>query len=176
MKLLKQNTTAMVMLGPIMKSSDAKTPSTALSLTTAPAIRLSKNGSTFINRDSSGAVTARHGGYYTVPLSSSDVNTLGPLKVIVQHSTSYEATWDDYMVQSTDANSAFCENIPKSLGEKTLTYQAMMRIGFAALAGLSTGAGSTTLKFVGATTGVIRIQAECGSSGNRKQITLKSTS
>lgn len=177
MKKIKQYSTGTIMLGPVIGSSDGLTPSTALSLTTAPAVRFSKNGSTFVSRSSTGAVTARHGGYYTIPYSSVDSATLGPLRVILQYSTAYQSIWEDFMVESTDAKSAFTENLLETAIESTYTFKDFLRLMSAFAYGKSTGAGSTTLKFYGVgSTGVTRISAGCGSSGNRKSVTLNSSS
>ena len=85
MKFLKyESSTEIVLLGPVVKSSDGHSRSTTLALTTAPAIRVSKQGSTLANRNDTGAVTARYGGYYTVPLSTVDTGTYGHLRLITQ--------------------------------------------------------------------------------------------
>jgi hypothetical protein len=165
MKLLKyESSTEIIMLGPIVKSTDGYSRSTALSLTTAPAIRMSKKGSTFVNRNDTGAVTARYGGYYTVPLSTVDTGTYGHLRVMVQTSA------------ARMADAAF-DFLTDNIIEGSQTNRDIQRLMQSVLCGQSTGAGSTTLKFYGInSTGIIRVQAECGSSGNRKGITLKSTS
>ena len=177
-----------------MKSSDGISPATALALTTAPAIKVSKNGSTFANRDSTQVVTARHGGHYTVPLSSDDLNTEGRLKLIAASSTGRIATWEyfdvvsqnwwdskfstgDYLhtdviqIEGADASTQLTQAVMNSTVEGSYTLKTALRLMLSFAAGLSTGAGSTTLTFYGvASTGKARITAQCGSSGNRKSI------
>ena len=174
MRLLKyESSTEIIMVGPICKSSDGHTRSTALALTTAPAVRVSKKGSTFISRDDTGAVTARYGGYYTVPLSTVDTGTYGSVRVMLQTSSGRLPCWEDYHVVSDDAYDFLTDNVI----EGSQTNRDVQRLVQSVLCGKSTGAGSTTLKFYGInSTDIIRVQAECGSSGNRKDVTLKSTS
>jgi hypothetical protein len=144
MKLLKyESSTEIIMLGPVVKSSDGHSRSTALSLTTAPAIRVSKQGSTFVNRDDTGAVTARYGAYYTIPLSTVDVGTYGILRVALQTSSGRLPCWEDYHVVSDAAFEFLTDNII----EGSQTNKDIQRLTQSVLCGLSTGAGSTTLKF-----------------------------
>jgi hypothetical protein len=174
MKLLKyQSSTETILIGPVIKSTDGYSRSTALTLTTAPAIRLSKVGSTLVNRNDTGAVSIRYGGFYSVPLSTVDTGTYGHLRVTLQTSAARLPYWEDYFVCSTETKQFLQNNIL----EGTYTYEDAERIKFSVLAGKSTGAGSTTLKFRGvAASTVDRVNASVGSSGNRQAVTLKSSS
>lgn len=202
MPQFKVGSSAVIMLGPVTKSSDGVTANTTLALTTAPAIKISKSGSTFVNRDSTQAVTHRRDGNYTVPLSSDDMNTEGYIMIAIasSHSTGAVPTWEyhdvlaaqwwdsmystaDYLkvdavqIEGTDASDQVTALVWDTTLESTVTMKQAMRLISAFAAGISTGAGSTTLEFYGVGQSTIaRITAQCGSSGNRKAVTYATSS
>jgi hypothetical protein len=188
------------MVGPAIASSDGYSPSTALSFTTAPtAIGISKNGSTFADRNSTQAVTAVKNGYYTVNLSTVDVGTPGRLRIQFYKSSTHIPFWEDFTVvsanvynslyggstylqvdvqtiegsdatnQLTTAAETGSQTIWDSTCEYSITNRQMLRGIGSVLLGISTGAGSTTLKFQAAGSSTQnRVTMECGSSGNRQ--------
>jgi hypothetical protein len=188
------------MAGPAIASSDGYSPSTALTFTTAStAILLSKNGSTFANRNSTQAVTARSGGYYTVNLSTVDVGTVGRLRIGFYKSSTHIPFWEDFQIvqsnvydslhggstylktdvqtiEGADATTQITHAVLNSTLEYSYTVKQGLRLIAAALDGRSTGAGSTTLKFYAmGSSDKLRITGACGSSGNRQGMTLDAT-
>lgn len=93
---LKQSTAATVVLGPFVDSGDAVTAETALTISQAD-IRLSKNGAAFAQTNNAAGATHMENGNYSVPLNTTDTNTLGHLRVSVAESGALPA-WRDFMV------------------------------------------------------------------------------
>jgi hypothetical protein len=79
---LKQSTAATLVLGPFVDSTDGFTAETALTISQAD-VRLSKNGAAFAQKNDATAATHMENGYYSVPLNTTDTNTLGVLDVAV---------------------------------------------------------------------------------------------
>lgn len=82
---LKQSTAATVVLGPFVDATDGFTPETSLTISQAD-IRLSKNGGAFAQTNNAAGATAMEFGNYSVPLNTTDTNTLGRLRVAVYES------------------------------------------------------------------------------------------
>jgi hypothetical protein len=199
MHFLEKGSSAVIMGGPIIASSDGYSPSTALALTTGPAIKLSKNGAAYGNRGSTQAVASTVGGYYTIPLSSNDTDTLGRLRMSIYKNSTQLPAWEDFTVvesnvydslfggstylkvdvqtiEGADATTQITQAVLNSTLEYSYTVKQGLRIMAAALSGRSTGAGSTTLKFQAmGSSDKNRIDAACGSSGNRHGMTLDPT-
>lgn len=200
MRYLRYQNSTDIIVGPILASSDGITPFTTAALTTAPAIMLFKNGSTAVNRGSTGAVVARINGYYTVPISTVDSGTYGQMRLDITESTDFLPIWEDFtivsdnvydslyggstylqtnviLIETVDATNQLKAAVNDSTCENGITNQEAMRMMLSVLCGESTGAGSTTIKFRDAgSSSITRVQAEVGSSGNRVQMTLKSSS
>jgi len=85
MLLLKQSTAKTVVLGPFVDDSDGKSPETTLTISQAD-IRLSKNGGAFAQTNNSAGATHMENGYYSVPLDTTDTNTVGTLTVAISES------------------------------------------------------------------------------------------
>lgn len=94
--LLKQSTAVTVKIGPFVDDSDGKTAESALTITQAD-VRLSKNGGNMAQKNESSACTHDEIGYYDCPLSTTDTNTLGRLKLMV-HESGALPVWHDFMV------------------------------------------------------------------------------
>ena len=91
---LRQNTAAVIILGPFVSGTDGVTPVTNLTAPTALAIW--KNGTSSAINLSSGAGhswTHRADGYYEAGLAATDVDTLGRLKVEMT-SAAYLSVWE----------------------------------------------------------------------------------
>jgi hypothetical protein len=95
-QLLKQSTSATIVLGPFVDSTDGFTAETALSLTQAK-VRVSKNAAAFAQKSDTTTATHMENGYYSVPLNATDTGTLGRLRVAVTE-TGALPVWADYMV------------------------------------------------------------------------------
>lgn len=83
MNFLKQSTAVTIKIGPFLDDTDGKTAETGLTLAQAD-IRLSKNGGAMGQKNSSTATTHNELGYYNVHLNTTDTDTLGSLKLMVQ--------------------------------------------------------------------------------------------
>lgn len=93
---LKQGTAETIVLGPFVDSTDGVTAETALTISQAD-IRLSKNGGAFAQTNNAAGATHMENGYYSVPLNTTDTNTLGRLRVAVNESGALPV-WRDFMV------------------------------------------------------------------------------
>ena len=201
MHYLRASSSAIIVAGPAIASSDGYSLSSALTFTTAAdSILISKNGSTFANRNSTQAVTAIRGGYYTVNLSTVDVGVVGRLRVALRKNSTHIPFWEDFtvvpnnvydslyggstylqtnamLIETVDATNQLKAAVNDSTCEGTITNQKARRLMLSVLCGKSSGAGSTTLKFWDANSSSIqRIEADAGSSGNRISMTLVSSS
>jgi hypothetical protein len=94
--LLKQSTAVTVKLGPFVDDADGKTAETGLSIAQAD-IRLSKNGGAFAQTNNSAGATHDEGGYFGIPLNTTDTGTLGRLRVAVSKSGALPV-WQDFLV------------------------------------------------------------------------------
>ena len=83
---LKQSTAATLVLGPFVDSTDGVTAKTALSIVQAD-IRISKNGGAFAQSHNSAGATHMENGYYSIPLDTTDSDTLGRIIVAVSKAT-----------------------------------------------------------------------------------------
>lgn len=91
---LRQSTARTIVIGPLLDRTDGVTAETGLggnggNLETSTNLALSKNGGSFAARNSTSDPTHLTGGYYTVPLDTTDTNTLGPLVIKVDDGTTY---------------------------------------------------------------------------------------
>lgn len=93
---LKQSTAATVKLGPFVDSSDGVTAETGLTISQAD-VRLAKNGGDYAQKNESSSATHDELGEYNVALDTTDTNTLGRLRVMVQESGA-APVWQDFMV------------------------------------------------------------------------------
>lgn len=96
MQFLKQSTAATVKIGPCVDSSDGVTAETGLTINQA-AVRLSKNGGNFAQKNESATATHDENGYYDVALDATDSGTLGRLLLAVNVSGSLPV-WQEFMV------------------------------------------------------------------------------
>lgn len=93
---LKQSTAVTVKLGPFLDDTDGKTAETALTISQAD-VRLSKNGGDYAQKNDATACTHDELGEYDCPLNTTDTDTLGRLRLMVQESGALPV-WHDYMV------------------------------------------------------------------------------
>jgi hypothetical protein len=96
MKLLKQSTATTIVVGPIVDSVDASAE-TAQTIAQADVLLWKEGGTTLAQKNDTSSATHRSNGLYTVPLNTTDTNTLGQLIVNVAKSGTLVFR-DDYMV------------------------------------------------------------------------------
>jgi hypothetical protein len=82
---LKQSTAATIPFGPFVDAADGFTAETSLTISQAD-IRLSKNGGAYAQTNNATGATHLENGYYSIPLNTTDTNTLGRLRVSVAES------------------------------------------------------------------------------------------
>lgn len=95
---LRQSTAETITMGVFVDDTDGKTAETALTIAQAD-IRLSKNGGAFAQTNNVAGATHMEFGNYSVPLNTTDTNTLGRLRVSVLE-TGALPVWRDFMVVS----------------------------------------------------------------------------
>ncbi len=93
---LKQSTAVTVKLGPFVDETDGKTAETGLTISQSD-VRLSKNGGDMAQKNNASSCTHDEIGQYDCPLSTTDTNTLGVLRVMV-HESGALPVWADFMV------------------------------------------------------------------------------
>ena len=93
---LKQSTATDVEIGAFVDDTDGKSPETALLLSQADC-QLIKNGGAAAQKSDATAATHRGGGHYTVPLNTTDTNTLGRLRLYINESGALPQ-WRDFQV------------------------------------------------------------------------------
>lgn len=94
MHLLRQNTAVTKRLGPFLDESDGKTPETSLSFAQAD-LSISKAGGAFASTsDASPTVTHDSQGFYSIPFTATDTDTLGDF-VFKSNKSGCLPYWDD---------------------------------------------------------------------------------
>ncbi len=83
---LRQSTAATLLVGPFLDETDGKTAETSLTLSQADFLLWKQGGTTLAQKHESTSATHRSLGYYTVPIDTTDTNTLGILTVAVHES------------------------------------------------------------------------------------------
>ena len=102
--LLKQSTAKTVRLGPFVDSTDGVTAETALTISQAD-IRLSKEGGAFAQTNNATGATHDENGWYSVPLDTTDTNTLGSLTVTIRETGALPVFKDFEVVTANVFNS-----------------------------------------------------------------------
>ena len=184
---IKQSTASTVKLGPFLDDTDGKTPETGLTISQAD-IRLSKNGGNFAQSNNSAGATHHENGYYSVPLDTTDTNTLGTFRVAVSKSGALPV-WQDYMVVPANVwdsmfgastlnvnvatlSSAAVDSILDDPVEGSYTMRQLLRLMAAALFGKASGGGTATITFRDLGDSKDRITATVTSNGNRTTVVL----
>lgn len=95
---IRQSTARTLVMGPFLDSTDGVTPEIALDITEQE-ILLSKNGGAFTLKSETthGVHDAAHNGWYTIPLDTTDTNTLGILTIAI-NMTGALPVWAEYQV------------------------------------------------------------------------------
>jgi len=93
---LKQSTAVTVKMGPFLDEGNGKDAETGLTISQAD-IRLTKNGGDAAQTNNATGATHDEGGWYDVPLDTTDTGTLGRLTVFI-HKSGALPVWQDFMV------------------------------------------------------------------------------
>jgi hypothetical protein len=141
MKLLKQSTAVTIKLGPYLDSTDGVTAKTALTIAQANVI-LFKNFGAGAQKNDSTTATHDTGGWYGVPLNTTDTGTLGPLQIHTNISSSLPV-WDQYLVVPANVYDAYTSS---TLLKTDLTQVLTVAASVTNLAAMLTGTviGTTT--------------------------------
>jgi hypothetical protein len=98
---LKQSTAVTLKVGPFVDSIDGITVEAGLTITQAE-VRLSKNGANIAQKNEATSLTYDEVGMYDCPLDTTDTNTLGVLKLVINESGAIIVT-HDYQIISAAA-------------------------------------------------------------------------
>lgn len=103
MFFLRQSTAVTVPVGGFWDKTDGVTPESGEAGTMS--VYLHKNGGNPAVRSSATAITypTNAGGHYSIPLDTTDTNTLGTLRLHVTNSATHLGVWEDYMVMNANA-------------------------------------------------------------------------
>lgn len=183
---LRQSTNSQkIPLGPFLSNTDGITRQTGLTIDDTD-IKLEKfNAGSLVSKNSGGATELATGNYYGT-FDATDTDTIGPLKVLVQLTGSVDV-WVDCMVwseamydflfgatapSSSSANDNATALLDLSNGvESGLTMRQSMRLAVAALAGKSSGGGTSTVTYRNVADTKDVIVATVDSYGNRSALT-----
>lgn len=98
--ILKQSTIVSVKLGPFLDEDDGKTAEDGLTVPQS-AVRLTKVGGAFAEKNSGTSAAHDEFGWYDVPLNATDTNTVGPLIAAI-HGTGALPVWREFQVVEED--------------------------------------------------------------------------
>lgn len=125
-------------MGPAVSKIDGITPQTGLS----PTVYVSKNGAVQAVRDSASVITHDRDGYYRVPLSATDTDTVGPFLAQFNDPATHLPVWEWFMVLPPSVPVVFTYTVTV-LGTATPIPNVTVRFS-TDLAGLSTVWTGTT--------------------------------
>lgn len=111
---LKQSTARTIAFGPFVDAADGFTAENSLTISQAD-IRLSKNGGAFAQTNNSAGATFMENGHYSIPLDTTDTNTLGHLRVSVNEGGARPVT-KDFMVLPANVFDAVAGSDPSPWG------------------------------------------------------------
>jgi hypothetical protein len=185
MRILKQSTAATVVLGPFVDSTDGFTAETALTIAQAD-VRLSKNAGTFAQKGDATSCSHMENGYYSCPLSTADTGTIGRLTIAVAESGALPVVLEytvlvaaAYDALTAGTGAGLLADAAASVGTRSLgsaysnrTYDEVMKLSAAALAGKASGMGTSTAVFRNLADNADVITATVDANGNRTAVTL----
>lgn len=102
---LKVSTAVDVPVGPFLDENDGKTPKTTLVIT-QPDVQLKKNGGNWGQKNAAQTLPHESNGWYECSLDTTDVNTLGILKLSILEAGGL-ISWHSWMVLAANAYDAF---------------------------------------------------------------------
>ena len=118
--ILRQSTAVTgLQLGPFIATGGK-----ALMSGLSPVVRLSKNNAAFAARGSTGAIVAQAGGWYKVPLTTTDTGTLGRF-VLTSSGATFLPVWEQFTVVPSNVYDAMVSGTTK-LNVGTLTSGAVV--------------------------------------------------
>jgi len=148
---LQQSTGATVTVGPFVDKTDAVSEEAALAGTMT--VKVAKNGGSLAARDSSDAIAYDTDGYYQVPLSTTDTNTLGRLTLAVSDPATHLHVREYYQILNASAYEMLC-GTTGGAEVKTFSSAALLEL-------LQTDTGETS-----ASTGSVVELAQGNATGN----------
>lgn len=98
MKILKQNTGVLVLVGPLVDRTDGVTIVSGVTLSTCSAASIMKHNATASTTVSMRTFTHIQQGVYTLSLATSDTDTLGQLTLYISAPNTVRPFREDYMV------------------------------------------------------------------------------
>lgn len=107
MRFLKQSTATTLLLGPFVDETDGRTAETALTISQSDVLLWKEGGTTLAQKNDATSATHRSNGLYTVPVNTTDTNTLGTLVVSVAESGALPVR-QDYLVVNANSYDALC--------------------------------------------------------------------
>lgn len=154
---MKQSTAVNVLIGPFIDDGDGKTAETGLTLTQAD-VRLSKNAGNMAQKGDATSCTHDELGYYICPLSTTDTDTLGNLKLMV-HQAGSLPVFHDYIIVTANVYDTLCSTdvfnveitaagvdaVLDEVVESTLTLRQLVRLLLAATQVNKTSGGGTSI-------------------------------
>ena len=96
MNVLERETPCFIQFGPFLDDTDGKSIKAGLTLS-AGDIRISKNGAAFVSINDTSAITHNENGYYRVPLNSTDLSSVGRLRMHC-HKTGCLPVWEEWAI------------------------------------------------------------------------------
>jgi hypothetical protein len=99
---LKQSTATTIVVGPMVDETDGKTDETGLTISHSDVLLWKQGGTGMSAKNESSSATHRSNGCYTVPLDTTDTNTLGQLIVSV-HEVGALPVRHDFQVMPANA-------------------------------------------------------------------------
>ena len=104
---LKQSTATTIVIGPFVDDTDGKTAETGLTISQGDVLLWKQGGTTLAQKTEATSATHRSNGLYTVPLDTTDTNTLGQLIVSVNESGALPVRHDFQVVTANVWDSLF---------------------------------------------------------------------
>lgn len=109
--LLKQSTATTIVIGPFVDDTDGKTAETGLTISQGDVLLWKQGGTTLAQKTEATSATHRSNGLYTVPLDTTDTNTLGQLIVSVNESGALPVRHDFQVVTANVWDSLFSTDV-----------------------------------------------------------------
>ncbi|QDV78068.1 hypothetical protein [Botrimarina mediterranea] len=116
--VLRQATTATVLAGPFLDSTDGVTAETSLTISQAD-VRLSINGGNMAQKNESSAATHDELGYYAVPLDATDTGTVGNGVMVIHESGALPVFLHYQVVEEAVFDALYAASAPGPLPANT---------------------------------------------------------
>ena len=141
-------------LGPFIDDTDGKTAEPSLTIA-ASAVLISKNGGTLTAKNDATALTGTGDslGYYDCVLNTTDINTVGPLKVAAHIAGALPVFHTFQVIPASVYDALFgssadlADAVHDEVVEGSTTFRQAIRLILSVLTGKSSGGGTATLTF-----------------------------